>query len=329
MIVIPIGHYNSSERMQTIRKTDEALIETGLLSALVCLVEEGGVSAAARRLGKSQPAVSHMLGQLRARFDDPLLIRSGSRMHATPQGLSLARQAEAVLEQVRAISQPARRFDPLSHDGRFVISAPEYVDQFLTPRVLALMAESAPLAQLQIRPPNPEMSARQLETGEVDLRIGWVDRVDPSTRARLLYTERPLCLARARHPRIRGEVTAQQYAQEHHVRLQVSAPSTASRSLDQLAQQVGLTLEVRAVVPSLMTLARLVAESDLLATVPEGIAGVIGPLYKLQALPVPLATPPVKVAMYWHEKYQRDPRHAWLRGLVVKVAAALRGQPGG
>lgn len=319
---MPTSPYNSSMRMTPIHKSDAELIETGLLSALVCLIEEGGVSAAARRLGKSQPAVSHMLGQLRARFNDPLLIRSGSRMHPTPQGLALAREGAAVLEQVRQLCRSVRRFDPRQDEGLYVISAPEYVDQFLTPRVLARLAESAPLARLQIRPPNPEMSARQLESGEVDLRIGWVDHVDPATRARLLYTERQLCLARARHPRIRGQITAKQYAEEQHVRLQVSAPSTASRSLDQMALQTGLKLKVRAVVPSLMTLARLVAESDLLATVPEGIAGVIGPLYKLQTLPLPLNTSPVKVAMYWHEKYQRDVRHTWLRDLVAKVVAS-------
>src|SRR5690606_32154619 len=57
------------------------------------LYREGSVSAAARRLDLTQPAASHALNRLRARFGDPLFVRSGAGMTPTPTGERMARGA--------------------------------------------------------------------------------------------------------------------------------------------------------------------------------------------------------------------------------------------
>ena len=59
-----------------------AKADLNLLVALYVLLEERSVSAAAKRLSITQPAMSKTLSRLRETFDDPLFVRS-KRGHAT------------------------------------------------------------------------------------------------------------------------------------------------------------------------------------------------------------------------------------------------------
>ena len=55
----------------------------------VPLLAERNVTRAARRVGRTQPAMSHALGRLRQTFGDPLLVREGRGMVATPRAEAL------------------------------------------------------------------------------------------------------------------------------------------------------------------------------------------------------------------------------------------------
>jgi DNA-binding transcriptional LysR family regulator len=67
----------------------------------------------------------------------------------------------------------------------------------------------------------------------------------------------------------------------------------------------------------------IVAESDLIATVPRRLALRFSKALKLQVLPVPFTIPPFRLAMLWHERVDSDPAHAWLRGLVAETASDI------
>ena len=61
-----------------------AKADLNLLVALYVLLEEGSVSAAAKRLSITQPAMSKTLARLRNTFDDPLFVRSKRGIQPTP-----------------------------------------------------------------------------------------------------------------------------------------------------------------------------------------------------------------------------------------------------
>ena len=60
-------------------------IDLNLMVAFEALMAERSVSAAATRLGVSQPAMSNSLARLRSLFDDELFVRSSRTMLPTPQ----------------------------------------------------------------------------------------------------------------------------------------------------------------------------------------------------------------------------------------------------
>ena len=67
-----------------------ASVDLNLLVVLDRLLATGSVSAAARDLGVTQPAMSRSLQRLRDVLGDPLFVRAGRGLTATPRALELA-----------------------------------------------------------------------------------------------------------------------------------------------------------------------------------------------------------------------------------------------
>lgn len=301
-------------------------VDAALLRCLIALLEEASVSLAAKRLDLSQPAASHALKRLRTVFDDPLLVQGKGRLRTTPRARELLEDARETLLRLERLTAPRAPFTAASATGPFVISAPEYVEHRLCPVLAQLLLQEAPDATLRIRPPNPDLAERQLESGETDLRLGWVRSPSPSMRSRTLMHEDFVCVVRADHPTVRGPLTLEQYAALKHVRSQSAVPSTASLLIDAAMQRTGAVLRIALVVPSHLTIGRAVASTDLIATLPRGIAFNIATHLPLRVVDSPVNIPPLRVAMYWHERVQQDARSRWLRSVVVRAFDVMRAQ---
>lgn len=79
------------------------------LRVLHAVVSEGTFRAAAKKLHKTQPAVSHMIKQLEAAAGITLLSREGYRPVLTPEGRAFHRQACLVLGQMQELTHLAER----------------------------------------------------------------------------------------------------------------------------------------------------------------------------------------------------------------------------
>ncbi|MGD4540209.1 LysR family transcriptional regulator, partial [Xanthomonas citri pv. citri] len=102
-------------------------LDLNLLVALDVLIAERSVSAAAKRLHLSQPAVSGALNRLREFFRDDLLVQVGRQMVLTPKADELADPVRDALLLIRTrITQPAG-FDPATAEREFTIVASDYM----------------------------------------------------------------------------------------------------------------------------------------------------------------------------------------------------------
>lgn len=302
------------------------LLNARLLQVLVTLTECRSVTAAAAALGLSQPAISHALRQLREQLGDQVVVRIGHRMVPTPRGAMAADHAREILKRLEEVMRVGEVFEPKTTQARFIISAPEYVEHILSPTLAREIAREAPQASLWVRPPAPGQAEKMLETGELDLRIGWVDEPAPTTRSRALFSDGFVCVLRRDHPVMRSQLTVETYAELQHVRAQVSVASTASRQMDIAMASLGHQATVSLVVPSYMSMARVAAKTNMVATVPQCIANHFPVELGLVQLPLPIKIPALRVVMYWHERMNHDPRHRWLRQKVVQSMQFARSE---
>ena len=129
------------------RMTEKRLesLDLNLLLALHWLLTERNVTAAASRIGISQPAASRALGRLREVFDDPLLVKTGSEMAPTHLAEKIQPAVALAVEKMRDVLKISDRFDPASQSGRFRIACSDYVGAMVaaawTKMVVMILAE--------------------------------------------------------------------------------------------------------------------------------------------------------------------------------------------
>lgn len=298
-------------------------IDRTLLRCFDALVTERSVSRAAERVGVSQPTMSNALARLRLVFGDPLLLRASGMMAPTNRALELVEPVRAALANIDGILAKSNSFDPATSRARFTLTAPEYVEYTLVPQLVKELQSAAPHIGLEVRSVNPAKALEWLESGEVDLRVGWVRDPPSSLRSKVLFRDRFVCLVRTGHPQVRGKLTLQQYMTLLHVRARTSPRSDFWRVLDEAAAGGRRRARVAHIVQDFMVTPRVVAATDLIATVPERFALSVADQYRLQVLKSPLRLPAICIAAYWHERSQREPAHRWFRKVLTDVASAL------
>ena len=62
-------------------------------------------------------------------------------------------------------------------------------------------------------------------------------------------------------------------------------------------------------------------ETDLLLTAPTSLSRLVADRFDLVVLEPPIPLPTHGVGMLWHERFTKEPAHAWLRGVLKQLTA--------
>jgi DNA-binding transcriptional LysR family regulator len=118
-------------------------VELRELSAFVAIVEEGGMSAASRRLHVSQPALSQTVNGLERELGVKLLVRSSTGVQPTEAGMALLAEARALLaRRDQALATMAEL--TVDSGGIIRLGIPLELDPDVLPRALARFAAKYP-----------------------------------------------------------------------------------------------------------------------------------------------------------------------------------------
>lgn len=308
-------------------------LELAALRCLAVLIDERNVTRAAERLGMSQPAVSHALARLRRRFSDPLLVRAGRSMVPTPRATELDGIVREVLSAVDRLDAAGRSFDPQTVRSKFVVTVPEYFERALALHLTKRLLQEAPNVSVELRAPNLSLARGWLDSGEVDFRLAWIHAPRPESRFGKLPDDRLVCLVREGHPVVGDQLRPRDFFELPHVRPAVAVSVEGDAQDVTLEQYIGLPSRSRPGVPrvhlalltqSFTTILRVVADTDAIATVPDRATWDLDPRLRLRVLRPPVALPPLRGALYWHERNNADPRHRWFRHLLLQTARQIK-----
>jgi len=113
------------------------------------VVEAGGFSAAARRLGLSKAAVSKQVAELEAHFGTALLQRTTRRLNATDAGRRYFENCVRLLDELTEVEAEVRN-SQAEPSGRLRISAPiNFGNAVLSPMICAI-AQRYPRLEIQV-----------------------------------------------------------------------------------------------------------------------------------------------------------------------------------
>ncbi|MBI0326160.1 LysR family transcriptional regulator [Burkholderia plantarii] len=304
-----------------------ASLDIWLVRVLRTLLLERSVTQAALRLNQTQPAISTALRRLREVLNDPILVRGKSGMVPTEYGASLLEAAQRALRDVDFIATPHGDFDPASSRRTFRLAAPDYLNDFFMPTLIARFREAAPLAHLELDSLNPALDhAGALDSGVLDLVIANWPRPDPRFARSDLFPDTVVCLMRDTHPLAQAPLTREAYAAAAHL---APTPYTGGA---RNAIEIGLArakLERRVVttLPYFGVVPQVLLQSDLIFTTTRRFAEHYAQMLPLVILAPPVSFPRIHCYQLAHPQPDRPSDLAWLRALVKSVSDSLTTRP--
>lgn len=294
-----------------------ASADFNLLLTLDAVLTEGSIARAARRLRLSPSAMSRALARLRETTGDPLLVRAGRGLVATPRAAELRERVAQLVPEVEAVLRPAVALDLKRMTRTFTVRTSEGFVENFGADLLRRAAAEAPGVRLAFVQ-KTDKDSTSLRDGTVDLETGVVaGTTGPEVRARALFADRFVGVVRKGHPLTEGELTAARYASGQHI--SVSRGGLVKGLVDEALAPLGLERDIVTSVGGFATAVALARASDLIASVPERHTGRLRE--GMHTFPLPLKAPEITVSMLWHPRLQADPLHRWLRELMLEVCA--------
>jgi DNA-binding transcriptional LysR family regulator len=155
---------------------DDGIVPTRRLEAFLAVVEHGGFTRAAERLGVSQPTVSQLVRALENGVGAPLLVRGHAPLRPTPAGRALIPHAQRLL-QVAEEAADAVRFADQRARRRLAVAAGEALATHVLPPAVAALRRRLPGLETSFVVGDETRVVDALRNGEVDASL-MTDRTD-------------------------------------------------------------------------------------------------------------------------------------------------------
>ncbi|MEM9422473.1 MAG: LysR family transcriptional regulator [Pseudomonadota bacterium] len=291
-------------------------LDLNLLLALHWLLAERNVTAAADKLGLSQPAASRALGKLRATFDDPLLVKVGGTMAPTRLAEQLQPATALAMERCRDVLKVMGRFDPAEQGGQFRIACADYLGAVVTAAWAGSVAKEAPGLTLEIMSPTLE-DATAMATGKTDLcilpNVNMLD-LPPSLDVtqfvkKTIVNQDFLCAVRKGHKMAGHRFTLEEYLQSDHAL--VTSDGDRTGIIDDELARMGHQRNIAYKVGSFLLSISVVRLTDCVLTAPRALLQMRQE--NLWVFPPPLPLRPIAIHGVWHPNWTHDHRHQWVR----------------
>lgn len=303
------------------KKIDLRRIDLNLLVVFDVLMSERSVTRAAERLSRTQSAVSHALERLRGQLGDPLLVRSGGRMAASPFAEHLVQEVRPILSSIQRVLVPPQAFDPATTTREFRVAIPDLNDA-LFPNLVERVRREAPSALLEwvVRDIHalPAVADGQIDIALMPAALSLPDGIDYSAVGSLRWAS----FMRKGHPAARGWNRAAWLRWPHlAVRVGARMPSPVAEAAEHAQGQRRVTTWV----PHFSAVAPLLARTDLIATLPVLVMADSLHRYGLVAMKTPIRLEPMPHRLVWSRRLGNDPGLLWLRAHLERAFAEVLG----
>jgi DNA-binding transcriptional LysR family regulator len=292
-------------------------IDLNLFVVLEAIVVEGGVSRAAEKLNLTQPAVSHALARLREMLGDPLFTRHGRKLVPTGFTKRLIEPLSQSLRSFDLLLDKGRGFAPSRSQQTFVVAMRDPAEVVILPTIMHSIARDAPGIDLQVIQVRRRSLEAALADGTVDVALDVPLPLSDSVRRQRLAADGFVVVARRGHPEMRPGFSLATYMKQQHVMVTGRRKGPGPEDLE--LGQHGLRRRVRLRCRNYLAAFRVVGATDLILTMPERYASLLGSGLQIRSLRMPLSVPPLELCLYWHDRVHDDPANRWLRGLLQSV----------
>ena len=292
--------------------------DLNLLPVFEALLRHGNVTRAAADMGLTQSAMSSALGRLRRQLGDPLFVNTRAGMLPTPRALELAPSLTDALAMVRGALGAREAFDPRRTARSLRVYMTDVGETVLLPALMRHLDQHSPVMRIETAQlPAGELAVR-METGDIDLAVGYVPQLRDKIRRARLFQERYVYMTRPDHPLgRRGALTLKEFVSARHVL--ISSMGSGHQQLERALAEHGVEDNVALRVPHFMVVPLIVSGTDLVVSLPGRVAETWSRLVKVKVYPPPIRVPSFDVSLYWHPRVENDAANRWLREALLEL----------
>ena len=165
------------------------------------VIEEGSVTAAAKRLHRVQSNITTRIRQLEENLGVELFVREGKRLHVSPCGVVLAEYAGKLLE----LAEEARlAVSSQTPQGIFRLGSMESTAIVRLPEPITAYHQAHPQVEIELKTGNPRQLAAALLNGQIDAALMAGPVAKKSFDTRVAFVEETVVVTPADHPPING-----------------------------------------------------------------------------------------------------------------------------
>lgn len=286
-----------------------------LLKVFDVVMCERSMTRAAERLHLTQSAVSNAVGKLREELADDLFVR-------TPLGVNPTKRAEAIWPHVRAALRQVEHivageeFDSRTATVSFRFVASDYAQHYLLPPFIRHVMHSAPNVALNFFPYAIDRVEEMLREDAIDVATGIFPRLNEEFPNMVLDVIPYVCVMRKGHPLANDVVTPESFARARHLGISVSGSGTSA--IEGHLEGYGIKRRIALTLNQISFAPKVVADTDLLALLPENMVTASQYAHLLHAVPTPVPIPGNQVILAWHRRNEEAQPHKWLRETLVR-----------
>ncbi|OUR69863.1 LysR family transcriptional regulator [Marinomonas sp. 42_23_T18] len=295
-------------------------IDLNLFILFDALYRHQSVSLAAEELCISQSAFSHALSRLRKRMNDELFIRVNNQMQPTPRAQEIAKHLKQALPFIHNAINTSDIFDASIDTSEFKISATDYTEFSLLPRLVGQINQQAPKVTLTVIGAKASHPLTHLENNDVDFALGFSHEIETSSIIECFtwLTDSYCTVARKDHPALKQGLDLETFLSLSHVR--ISPWGEKQGVVDQVLAQHKLTRHVALQLPSVLVAPHTIINSDLILTMPRLIAEQVSKQIDIQIFTPPIPIPDYHLNIYWHKINSDKASFKWMKGLFQSLS---------
>ncbi|TIX67761.1 MAG: LysR family transcriptional regulator [Mesorhizobium sp.] len=296
-------------------------LDLNLLVVLDALLTERNLSAAARRINLSQPAMSAAVARLRDYFRDELFTIRGRERFLTPRAAAFAPAVRDALQHIQCSIISSDPFDPARADRLFRIILSDFVTLVFFEKLVERIAREAPAVSFELLPVD-DSPDELLRRGDVDFLI-LPDMFTSSVHSSVpLFDEKLVCVGCPTNKQLPQQLTFERYMSMRHVAVRFGR--TMKPSIEEwFLLEHGLKRRVEVAVQGFSMIPPMVSGTARIATMPLRLVRHFENTFPLRVIELPLPFPTFTETLQWPALHNSDPASIWMREIMMQEASRM------
>ncbi len=208
-----------------------------------------------------------------------------------------------------------------------MIAATDYSELILLPSLLKIIRKEAHGVDIHVRQTNEYLPEDELENGNINVVLGFDVSLEAPSRInqQALFHDVFVSIVRKDHPFINEALSLQQFVKMDHILI---SPSGSEHGIvDHWLHQHELSRKIVSIVPHFLSAPLIIAQTDMVLTLPYRIAVQFLQMAPLKILQTPVELSSYQLSMIWHPLYEKDAADQWLRKQIKIVSQEIVNTP--